>query len=163
MQDFAAAITRFEGTCPSPDSCQNNNPGNLRAGPGATGTDSRGIAIFPDYTTGEAALEHQIGLNIDRGLTLQQFFTGLPGVYAGYDKTAPNYTSTVAGWLSIDPNAPLSQVIGSGPSQGDFGASSPDAPDAPFDMGGGDGSGISTTALLALGIAAAGLLAGVLD
>ncbi len=148
--DLAAAIQRFEGSCPSPTSCRNFNPGNLRAGPGAIGTDSRGIAIFPDYATGEAALAHQVDLNIGRGLTLDEFFGGKPDVYAGYDKTAPNYASTVAGWLAIDPNTPLSVVSASNP---DLSGPNPDL-SGPFpDFGGTDGAGLSTGAMVGLGIA----------
>jgi hypothetical protein len=115
IPDLASAITRNEGSCPSPSSCRNNNPGNLRAGPGATGVDSRGIAVFPDFSTGESALENQISLNVNRGLTLDQFFGGSPGVYAGYDKTDPNYASKVAGWLGIPQDVPLGSLLsGSG-------------------------------------------------
>ncbi len=145
--DLAAAIQRFEGTCPDASSCRNNNPGNLRAGPGATGVDSRGIAIFPDYATGENALTHQVDLNISRGLTLQEFFTGKPGVYSGYDKTAPNYGPTVAGWLGIDPNTPLGSVSA--------GETSPILDSvSPWDTSGVvDGGGLSTAAMVGLGLA----------
>jgi hypothetical protein len=148
--DLAAAIQKFEGTCPSPLACRNNNPGNLRAGPGAIGVDSRGIAVFPDYATGEAALLHQVDLNIGRGLTLQEFFTGGNG-YPGYDKTAPNYAPTVAGWLGIDPNTPLQSISG---SPDGFSPSPSDS----FDPSGGTQAGISDGAMLALGIAGIGLL-----
>jgi hypothetical protein len=144
--DLSSAIQRFEGSCPSPDSCRNNNPGNLRAGPGATGVDSRGIAVFPDYQTGEAALQHQVDLNIGRGLSLDEFFGGKTGVYAGYDKTAPNYASTVSGWLGIDPAAPLSSI--SGPTIADSGPV-----DDSGDYGGSDAAGLSPVVLAGLVIA----------
>jgi hypothetical protein len=152
--DLAGAIQRFEGACTGL-SCRNNNPGNLRAGPGAIGTDSRGIAIFPDYATGEAALQHQIDLNISRGLTLDEFFAGKAGVYPGYapaaDSNDPNqYTGTVAGWLGIDPNTPLSSMgVTSGSVFEDTGASegSPAAEDT-------FSSGLSGVALVAAGVAA---------
>jgi hypothetical protein len=154
--DLAAAIQRFEGTCPSPLACRNNNPGNLRAGPGAIGVDSRGIAIFPDYATGEAALTHQVDLNIGRGLSLDEFFAGKPGVYPGYapssDANNPqNYAQTVAGWLGIDPNVPLGSISGS------TDGFSPSASDS-FDPSGGIQAGISDGAMLALGLAGIGLL-----
>ncbi len=122
IADLANAIARFEGfLVPGSIAQRDNNPGNLRAGPGQVGTDSGGYAIFPDVATGQAALERQIQLNIDRGLTLDQFFGGLPGVYSGYapaaDKNNPGqYSATVAGWLGIDNKTPLSQVIGGGSS-----------------------------------------------
>lgn len=136
IPDLAGAITRNEGACTSAGVCRNNNPGNLRAGPGATGVDSRGIAIFPDYSTGEAALENQINLNVSRGLSLDTFFGGSPGVYAGYDKTDPDYASKVAGWLGIPADIPLQTLLsGSGGSSG--AQTPPDSPYAPVDAGTG--------------------------
>lgn len=152
--DLAGAIQRFEGAC-SGQSCRNNNPGNLRAGPGSTGVDARGIAIFPDYATGEAALQRQVDLNIGRGLTLDEFFGGKSGVYAGYapaaDSNNPSgYSATVAGWLGIDPNVPLGSISsGLSLDTGSVGDSS-SLPD-------GEVAGLSPVALLALGIAGIGL------
>ena len=157
--DLAAAIARFEGSCPSPESCRNFNPGNLRAGPGQVGTDSRGFAIFPDYATGEAALERQVDLNIGRGLSLQEFFAGKPGVYPGYAPAADSnnpagYASTVAGWLGIDPTVPLASVPG-----GDGSVSVDSWPtDAPGEFPGVRGAGLSPAAMVAVGIAGLGLL-----
>lgn len=123
VQDLSSAITRQEGANPS-----YNNPGNLRAGPGQTGTSPNGIAIFPDFATGEAALERQVQLNIDRGLTLSQFFAGRgapgdPNYYGGYapaaDRNQPNvYTQHVSEWTGIDPSIPLNQVSGASPTIG---------------------------------------------
>jgi hypothetical protein len=148
----------MEGAC-SGSTCQNNNPGNLRAGPGATGVDSRGIAIFPDMATGEAALENQVNLNIGRGLTLDEFFAGKTGVYAGYapaaDSNNPSaYASTVAGWLNIPENTPLASLAAdSGSLAVDTGA---------VDDSGGSVdtqvAGLSTTALVALGLAVVGIV-----
>jgi hypothetical protein len=115
---LASAIARFEGYGVAGSVAQrNNNPGNLRAGPGQIGTDPNGYAVFPDPATGYAALDNQIDLNINRGLTLNQFFAGEPGVYAGYapsgDSNNPSqYAATVAGWMGIDPNVPLSTLAG---------------------------------------------------
>lgn len=158
--DLASAIQRFEGACTS-GTCRNNNPGNLRAGAGSIGVDSRGIAIFPDYATGEAALERQVDLNIGRGLSLSQFFGGKPGVYPGYAPAADSnnpagYTSTVAGWLGIDPNVPLSSVSSPTMADGAF-------PDASVDYPASDSGAISGTAILALGLASVGLLYAMLD
>jgi hypothetical protein len=148
----------MEGAC-SGDSCRNNNPGNLRAGNGSTGVDSRGIAIFPDMATGEAALEHQVDLNIGRGLTLDEFFAGKPGVYAGYapsgDSNDPSgYASTVAGWLGIPENAPLYSLSTSSGSIPLDTASGSDS----YDLSNGEVAGMSTGLMVALGIAAVGIL-----
>ena len=156
--DLASAIQRMEGAC-SGSTCRNNNPGNLRAGNGATGVDSRGIAIFPDMATGEAALERQVDLNIGRGLTLDEFFAGKPGVYAGYapsgDSNDPSgYASTVAGWLGIPENAPLYSLSSdSGSIPLDTGAVSDS-----WDWSDGSGSPLSTGVLVALGLAGIGIL-----
>lgn len=154
--DLAAAIQRFEGSCPNPASCRNNNPGNLRAGPGSIGMDSRGFAVFPDYATGEAALERQVDLNIGRGLSLNEFFGGKPGVYPGYapaaDANNPSgYAGTVAGWLGIDPNTPLSSVSGPIPAEYEpIGHS--------WEGGDIQEAGLSTGAMVGLGIAGLALL-----
>lgn len=116
VSQMAAAIQTKEGWYPGSLSYRNNNPGNLRSGPGQTGT-SGGFAVFPDYATGLAALDNQIQTNIDRGLTTNQFFGGLPGVYSGYapasDSNDPNgYAAFVSSALGIDPNIPLNQTEG---------------------------------------------------
>jgi hypothetical protein len=116
IDSLANAIARMEGYNVAGSVAQrNNNPGNLRAGTGQIGTDANGYAIFPSVDAGFAALDNQIQLNINRGLTLTQFFQGKPGVYAGYapaaDSNDPtNYANTVAGWLGIDPNTQLSSL-----------------------------------------------------
>lgn len=159
IADLAAAIQRNEGFYPGSPAYRNNNPGNLTAGPGMMGTDpSTGLAIFPDYATGEAALQNQIQLNINRGLTLDQFFAGKPGVYAGYDTTDPNYAAKVAGWLNIPSDVPLSSIISQGGAP-DLSSSSVDATTGLQTAGidysaflSPDSSGTSPT-LIAVGIA----------
>jgi hypothetical protein len=116
VQDLAAAIARQENTNPAW-----NNPGALRSGTGMIGVSSTGIAIFPDLATGEAALERQVQLNIDRGLTLDEFFGGKPGVYAGYAPAADSnrpyqYAANVAGWTGLPENVPLSSLSAGGAS-----------------------------------------------
>ena len=159
--DLASAIQRMEGACASPTSCVNNNPGNLRAGTGQIGTDSRGFAIFPDYATGEAALERQVDLNIGKGLTLQEFFAGKPGVYPGYAPAADannpaGYASTVAGWIGIDPTVPLQDLQG---GQTSAGTDQSGSVASLLDSGDGSDAGLSTVAMLGLGIAALAVLA----
>ena len=157
VDDLAAAIQRFEGTCPSPTNCQNNNPGNLTAGPGSIGTSASGFAIFPDYQTGLDALDNQINLNIGRGLNLDQFFGGQTGVYPGYAPAAAgndptNYANTVASWLGIDPSTPLSAVATSGASDS-FGSSTIDT--STLDTG---ALSLSTTAWAGIGLLALALV-----
>jgi len=120
---LAAAIKRMEGWVPGSVSYRNNNPGNLRplpgGWPGQVGVDSGGYAVFDSVASGEAALDRQIQLNINRGLTLEEFFAGKPGVYAGFapaaDRNQPNvYAANVASWPGIDPSVPLASLVGSG-------------------------------------------------
>ena len=119
---LAAAIKRMEGWKPGSVSHRNNNPGNLRpipgGWPGQVGVDSGGYAVFDSVTSGEAALDRQILTNINRGLTLEEFFAGKPGVYAGFapaaDRNQPNvYAANVASWTGIDPSVPLFSLVGS--------------------------------------------------
>lgn len=114
VDSIAQAIYQMEGSGPTTIATRNNNPGNLRSGPGQIGTNG-GFAVFPDMATGWAALDGQINLNISRGLTLSEFFAGKPGVYAGYAPSADsnnpaNYAAFVAGQTGIDPNTPLNQL-----------------------------------------------------
>ena len=121
VTSLATAIAQFEGFFkPGTVAQRNNNPGNLRSGAGQIGTDAGGYAIFPDPTTGWAALDHQVTVNINRGLTLQQFIGGKPGVYPGYAPSADNnnvtsYVSFLSGKLGLSPDTVLSGV-----SPGDF-------------------------------------------
>jgi hypothetical protein len=104
ISSLASAIQRFEGWALGTVSYRNNNPGNLRSGPGMIGTDTSGYAIFPDFQTGWNALLSQVQLNVDRGLSLDEFFAGKPGVYPGYAPAADSnlpyqYAATVGGWI----------------------------------------------------------------
>ena len=116
VDSLATAIATFEGFFKTGTVAQrNNNPGNLRSGPGQTGTDAGGYAIFPDPATGWAALDNQVTANINRGLTLQEFIGGKPGVYPGYAPSADNnnvasYVSFLSGKLGISPDTVLSGV-----------------------------------------------------
>lgn len=149
-QSLAQSIARMEGWLVSNSVAQrNHNPGNLRAGNGAIGTDAGGYAIFPDDATGWAALERQVDLNIGRGLTLREFFGGKPGVYPGYAPAADSnnptgYAATVAAWLGISPDA----VLSGGPAMPDSAAEI--ASGWLPDLGTGESGGLSTGAILAL-------------
>ena len=160
---IAAAITQMEGFYPGSLAYRNNNPGNLSSGPGMTGT-SGGFAVFPDLATGQAALENQIQLNIDRGLSLDTFFAG-NGDYPGYapkcsdPKCAGNdptaYANFVGSQVGIDTSTPLSQLesdLSPAPSSDDSGV------DLSGDSDGGGSGGISTGVILALVAASVGLV-----
>lgn len=67
---------------------ENNNPGNLRTW-GHRPT-RKGYAYFNTPAEGWLALFEQVGININRNLTLREFFAGKPGVYAGYAPSEDN-------------------------------------------------------------------------
>lgn len=108
-EDLFEAIKRNEGYYPGSRSWRNNNPGNIIAQPGQPSDGT--FRVYDTPAEGEAALRHQIDLNISRGLTLQEFFTGKVGVYPGYDKSDPAYASKVGGWLGINPADVLQGVV----------------------------------------------------
>ena len=109
IDDIAAAIARQEG-----GGCgANNNPGNLRSW-GSLPT-SRGFAVFPTCDAGWQALRQQVQRNVDRGLTLEEFFGGKPGVYPGYapaaDRNQPDiYAANVSTWTGIPLGVPLDEL-----------------------------------------------------
>lgn len=113
VDSLAQAIQRYEGGNPSDLNMRNNNPGNLRSW--GNYPVENGYAVFPDYQAGLDALKAQIKRNIARGLSLDEFFGGKPGVYGGYapaaDSNSPStYAATVAGWLGISADTPLQTV-----------------------------------------------------
>jgi hypothetical protein len=169
VSSIAQAIAQMEGyNSPGTLAQRNNNPGNLRSGAGQIGT-SGGFAVFPDAATGWAALDNQVQLNINRGLTLDQFFAGGNG-YPGYAPSADannpaQYASFVGSQVGISTTVPLSQLQAAGASAGSFslsdmtGASAFD-PAGLFDLstvdfGGQTGGGLSP--LLIGGVVLAGL------
>lgn len=103
---------------------QNNNPGNLRTW-GNTPV-VNGYASFATPEDGWAALNQQVQKNIDRGLTLEEFFAGKEGVYPGYapaaDSNQPNvYAANVSSWTGIPLDVPLSDLASSIGNSIDFG------------------------------------------
>lgn len=80
---IALGIAVFEGFFrPGTVARRNNNPGNLRRWGDRPIRD--GFAVFESTRAGFQALMRQVELNINRGLTLREFFAGKPGVYPGY-------------------------------------------------------------------------------
>lgn len=146
-----------------------NNPGNLNyAGqPGATpsGQGNGSEAQFDSLADGIAATDAQLNLDASRGLTLaQRLDTWATGNQAAY-------VANVSNWLGVDPNTPLSQLVGS--DSGDLAlatAAAPDstviaatAPDTASVDDSGDTvdtsvAGLSTVAMVGLGIAGIAVL-----
>lgn len=154
VASIAAAIARQENTNPA-----YNNPGGLVSGPGQIGTASNGLAIFPDAATGEAALERQIQLYIDRGVSISDLTkawapVGCGAMCAGNDPVA--YAQHLSSWTGLDPNVPLNQQESS-PALSAGATSEWDS--APSDYGTETASVLDAPWLpWALGLAAAGLL-----
>jgi hypothetical protein len=168
VSSIAAAITQMENANPA-----NNNPGNLTTlGPNGTYV----IATYPDLATGELMLDNQIQTNINRGLNLQQFFGGEPGVYPGYapapsaacgagckGNNPTNYANFVAGQIGADTSTPLSQLqAGADGASSDLSSVVADVSGDSTDTSGLDLSdssgGLSTTVMIALAAAAVGLV-----
>jgi hypothetical protein len=105
---LAQSIATFEGFFqPGTLAQRNNNPGNLRAGAGQTGTDPNGFAVFPDVSTGWAALYHQISLDSGRGLDLSQFISK----YAPpSENNTGNYLNYLTGQLGVSPTTQLADL-----------------------------------------------------
>lgn len=105
------AIANFEGYWISGSRARrNNNPGNLRGWSSRLPKDDAGFDIFPTAEEGWNALWQQIWLNIQRGLTLKQFFEGKPGVYPGYAPLKDNNPPTYAKYVSQISGIPLDSV-----------------------------------------------------
>jgi hypothetical protein len=119
IDSISQAIANMEGFYKAGSIAQRqNNPGNLRSW-GSYPVEN-GYVKFPDPATGWGALNRQVSLNIDRGLTLNEFFGGKPGVYPGYspatDSNDPRgYAVYVASRTGIDPSIPLNSLTGESP------------------------------------------------
>lgn len=120
IESIAEAIAKMEGFYHEGSISQRNgNPGNLRSWGTRPVVD--GYVVFKkadgtiDPDAGWVALEVQVQKNILRGLTLQEFFGGKPGVYPGFspgsDGNDPRgYAQYVAGQCGISPIVPLNTI-----------------------------------------------------
>lgn len=162
---LAMAIFRQEGSVdshgnwvPTSLGVRLNNPGNLNyAGqPGCHATTlGNGLEAQCDsMDAGIAATDRQLALDASRGLTLAErlstWATGNQGAYV----------SNVSNWLGVDPDTPLSSLLGGsaaipssdGAVPSDFSLDTSSLSDL-WGSGDDSGSGLSTGALVALGIA----------
>lgn len=80
---IADAIQKMEGWFKGSRSYRNNNPGNIWDGTTSTKKkriwpnipiDKQGFLIYPDYETGRKALEKDITIKINRGMSLESLF-----------------------------------------------------------------------------------------
>lgn len=119
LSTLIQAITTQEGTCPSPSSCKNNNPGNLMyAGqPGAT-SGPGGFAVFDTYQDGYNALVNQLGLYANGTCQacggVPQTIASVFQIYAPAGQGSNNptvYSNNVAAALGLPTSTPLSSVL----------------------------------------------------
>ena len=149
VTSIATSIQYMENVCRDPAvACKNNNPGSLM------NPATHQPQVYPDYQSGWDALVNQVQLNINRGLTLNEFFAGKAGVYPGYAPAADNnqpyaYAAFVAQQAGIDPNVVLSQIGGS--------SSQPAGGGPIVDLFGSDATTPTATILDQLNLAAAGV------
>ena len=113
-QQIAEAIAQMEGFYqPGSIAQRQNNPGNLRSW--GSYPVVNGYVQFPDVASGWQALYQQVDLNISRGLSLEEFFGGKPGVYPGYapgsDSNDPaGYAQFVSSRTGIPSGVPLNAL-----------------------------------------------------
>ncbi len=111
MSTLAAAIQRQEGYAPGTVAYRNNNPGNLWDGTSSIWPnlphDANGFVIFPDYATGQAALENDLSIKVNRGMDL----TALITMYAPpADNNTAAYIANVSAWTGLPTDIPLNQI-----------------------------------------------------
>jgi len=164
IDNLAQSIATMEGYFkPGTIAAKNNNPGNLRSW-GSNPTQN-GYAIFPTPEAGWTALQRQIEINIGRGLTLNEFFGGKPGVYPGYAPSADSnnpshYAQFVAGRAGIPADRPITAFLNNdypdsepAPYIPGFTPDGPTEDDSVFDIDMESGTGLVIIAgLLAAGI-----------
>jgi len=156
ITDLADAITRQEGRT------QNNNPGNIwdnmpvRIWPSLP-IDSRGFVIYPTPEAGRVALENDLAIKINRGMTLES----LLGMYAPASDPRNDtaaYIRNVSAWTGLPADVPLNTFGGFSPgSDGTLDVASILDEISPFGGSGPEEAGVVDWGLLAvLGV---GLLA----
>ena len=107
IQDLATAIMKAEGGDVS-GSVPNraNNPGDLKLGDLGQGT-INGVTVFPDFATGFAALQKQVGSMVDGSSKYydpSQTLADVGNTYSGGD---PNWAKNVANFLGVTPDTTL--------------------------------------------------------
>jgi hypothetical protein len=116
IDNLAQAIATMEGFNVSGSVAQrNNNPGNLTASPYATGN-VNGYSVFPSADVGWQALDYQLQLYANRGLTLEQMVniyapSGNTPMTQGNDPN--NYLNFLTSQLGVGPSTSISALYDS--------------------------------------------------
>lgn len=114
LDTIAQTIQQVEGYYPGSLAYRNNNPGNIiytayyASAYGAVQGDG-GYAKFPDYTTGYAALQHQIQVDAARGDSISDLTYSWLG--SGQGGNAPAYATSIANALGVDPSTKVQSLI----------------------------------------------------
>lgn len=113
LQDMMQAINRMEGGKPGNVNVRNNNPGNLRAGPGQVG-ENGGFAVFASQDDGYSALQAWITSHV--AAHPDWTFFDLFNVYApSADSNQPSaYAEFVASQIGVDPSQTVSSALSEG-------------------------------------------------
>lgn len=109
-------MAAFEGYgTPGTIATRQNNPGNLIYGPfaennGAIGPGAKGIAIFPDAATGQAAQDALITKRADQGYSLSDLINSYapPNAPGNTPESTQAYLDYVTGKLGASPSTPVS-------------------------------------------------------
>lgn len=114
MSKLAHAVAKMEGfgilgALPT----RNNNPGDLRHAPGEIHAgDPNAVGAFGTADEGWEALERQLQIDADRGLTLRSFvYTYAPP----NENDSQRYLDFLCAQLNCNPNTPLFQVLEDNP------------------------------------------------
>jgi len=155
---IAAAVKQEEGFYPGSAAYRYNNPGNLmdpdhRIWPQYPTVPGTGEVIFPTLAAGEAALENDLSIKINRGMTLTSLFNMYAPASAGNDPV--KYAADVAIATGVDPNTPLNQVGYGAPVSFDTAGPTVAADQPAFDLAPFDDSPVA----MAPDITAAGMMA----
>jgi hypothetical protein len=111
LNDFAQAVYQFEGGRDTDSlNVRNNNPGNVKSGPGQTGT-SGGYATFASFADGWSALQQLITKRAAQHPDWD-FYDFFSSYAPASDNNDPNaYAEYVANYAGADPAQTVSSFL----------------------------------------------------
>lgn len=104
-----SAIANFENTKPSYNNPGGIMPGTFATSEGASGVAPNGIATFPDYTSGQTALDDLVQQYASQGATPASLINAWapPTAPGNSPESTSNYINSVASQTGLDPNTPI--------------------------------------------------------